>query len=302
MTTILVTGATGFVGTHLTAQLVSAGHLVRAMTRRPESYAGAGLPVAGDVSDPGSLTAALAGIDVAYYLVHALAHDDFVERDATAARAFGAAAARAGVRQIIYVGGLGAEQDGSLSEHLRSRREVEGLLGESGVPVTTLRAAIVIGHGGISWEITRQLVANLPAMVAPRWALTKCQPIAISDMIRYLLGVLDHPEALGQTYDVGGPDVLSYAEMMRRVSRLRLDRALPIMIVPLLTPRLSSRWLSLITDVDTETARNLIESMNNEVIMTETSIHDLVPGTPLGFDDAVRAAFAQREAALASEA
>ncbi|HEY9394024.1 MAG TPA: NAD(P)H-binding protein, partial [Nocardioides sp.] len=180
--TVLVTGATGFIGRRLVAELTRTGTTVRAMTRRPDDYDGPGEPVGADVDDPSTLSAALDGVDVAVYLVHSLDHDDFEERDARAARSFGAAAARAGVRQIVYLGGLG-DDDGNLSPHLRSRREVEALLGEAGVPVTVLRAAIVVGHGGVSWELTRQLVKNLPAMVVPRWTATRTQPIAVDDVI-----------------------------------------------------------------------------------------------------------------------
>src|SRR5680860_1535140 len=165
MSRILVTGATGFIGRRLVPVLLDGGHEVRAMTRRPESYDGPGEPVAGDVDDPDSLTGPLEGVDVTYYLVHSLDHADFERKDAEAARAFVSAAQAQGVQQIVYLGGLG--DDGELSAHLRSRREVESLLAGSGVPLTVLRAAIVVGAGGISWEITRQLVKNLPAMVVP---------------------------------------------------------------------------------------------------------------------------------------
>ena len=214
------------------------------MTRNPDRLRGAGEPVAGDVSRPGQPARALAGVDAAYYLVHSLDDDDFERKDAEAARNFAAAAAAAGLERIIYLGGLGRE-DHDLSAHLRSRREVERLLADGPVPVTVLRAAIVIGHGGISWEITRQLVAHLPAMVVPRWATTKTQPIALRDIVRYLVGVLEPAEARGRTFEVGGPDVLTYAEMMQRVARLHHHRPLPMLAVPLLTPRLSSHWLSL---------------------------------------------------------
>ena len=295
--TVLVTGASGFIGSRLAQTLVEGGHHVRAMTRRPQDYSGAGEPVAGDVADRDSLVSCLSGVDAAYYLIHSLEREDFEEQDRRAARNFASAADEAGLERIIYLGGLGREGE-DLSAHLRSRREVERLLAEGNVPVTVLRAAIVIGHGGISWEITRQLVKNLPAMVVPRWATTRTQPIALADIVRYLVGVLEPVEARGQIYEVGGPDVLSYAEMMRRVGRLHHHRPLPMVAVPLLTPRLSSRWLSLVTDVDTDTARNLVDSMSNEVVVTDHSIAKIVPGEPMGYDEAVREAFRQRAEAL----
>jgi len=270
---------------------------VLAMTRHPDSYGGVGKPVFGDVDQPDSLRSAMAGADAAYYLVHSLQQSDFVERDAQAARSFGAAAAAAGLERIIYLGGLGREGE-HLSEHLRSRREVERLLGESGIPVTVLRAAIIIGHGGISWEITRQLVAHLPAMVVPKWATTRTQPIALTDVIRYLVGVLEPQAARGRIFEVGGPEVLTYADMMRQVARWHHHRPLPMLTVPLLTPRLSSYWLALVTDVDTATARNLVDSMSNEVVVTEKLITELVPGPPLSYRDAVREAYRQRSEAL----
>ncbi len=214
MVTVLVTGATGFIGRRLVPALLDAGHDVRAMTRRPESYDGPGEPVGADVSDRASLDEALRDVDVAIYLVHSLDDPDFERKDAEAARTFSAAAAAAGVKQIVYMGGLG-DDDQDLSAHLRSRREVEGLLGGDGVPVTVLRAAIVVGHGGISWEITRQLVKNLPAMVVPKWVGTRTQPISIDDVVRYLAGVVDHPDALGRVFEIGGPEQLTYREMMQ---------------------------------------------------------------------------------------
>lgn len=291
--TVLVTGATGFVGSHLTRQLVDDGHDVRAMTRRPDDYEGAGEPVNGDVFEPRTLKGALKGVDAAYYLVHSLDDKDFERKDAEAARAFGEAAAKAGVRQIIYLGGLG-EDGTALSPHLRSRRQVESLLGEAGVPVTVLRAAIVVGHGGISWEITRQLVKNLPAMVAPQWVGTKTQPIGLRDVVRYLVGVLDNEEAMGRVFEVGGPEVLTYRDMLRRASMIQNGRDVPIIVVPVLTPDLSSRWLSLVTDVDARTGRTLIESMDNEVVVKDDSIREVVPFETMGYDDMVREALADR--------
>lgn len=295
MSTVLVTGATGFIGRRLVPALLDAGHDVRAMTRHPDTYDGPGEPVGADVMDADSLGPALDGVDVAIYLVHSLDDPDFERKDAGAARNFSAAAASAGVRQIVYMGGLGEESE-DLSAHLRSRREVEQLLGRDGVPVTVLRAAIVVGHGGISWEITRQLVKNLPAMVVPRWVGTRTQPIAIDDVVRYLAGVVDQPDALGRVFEIGGPETLTYREMLQGVALAMNGRKLPIVVVPLLTPGLSSRWLALVTDVDVTTGRNLIDSMSTEVVVRDTSIRDVVPGEPLTYRESVRRALAERAA------
>ncbi len=290
---ILVAGSSGFVGRRLCPALTEAGHEVRAMTRHPETYEGAGEPVQADVHDGASLAAAAAGCGAAYYLVHSLDDANFRQRDAKAARAFGYAAANAGLERIVYLGGLGDDDD-DLSAHLRSRREVEQMLGSYGVPVTTLRAGIIVGHGGISWELTRQLVDHLPAMITPRWVRTRTQPIAIDDVVRYLVGVLEVPDAADRAFDVGGPDVLEYVDMMRRVAAIK-GRPLVVVPVPLLTPGLSSRWLSLVTDLDTQTGRSLVDSMRNEVVVRDDSIRALVPFEPMGYDDAVRAALAERE-------
>jgi uncharacterized protein YbjT (DUF2867 family) len=291
---ILVTGATGFIGRRLVPALLDAGHGVRAMTRRPEAYDGPGEAVGGDVHDASTLAPALEGVDVAYYLVHSLDADDFEARDAAAAHAFGEAAADAGVRQIVYLGGLGAD-DEDLSAHLRSRREVEGLLGAGGVPVTVLRAGIVVGRGGVSWELTRQLVKNLPAMVVPRWAATRTQPIAVDDVIRYLVGVADEPRALGRVFEIGGPETMTYVEMLEVASEVARGHRTPIVRVPVLTPRLSSYWLSLVTDVDVTTGRNLIDSMGTEVVVTDHSIRGLVPVDPVPYSEAVRRALEDTE-------
>jgi uncharacterized protein YbjT (DUF2867 family) len=289
---VLVAGASGFVGGRLCPALEQAGHEVLAMTRHPAKYRGAGKAVRGDVTDVGSLRDALKGADAAYYLVHSLDSADFKRRDADAARAFARAAADAGLRRIVYLGGLGNDED-ALSEHLASRREVERLLGETGVPVTVLRAGIVIGHGGTSWELTRQLVEHLPAMVTPRWVTTRTQPIAVADVVRYLVGVLDHPDAGGRTFDIGGPEVLAYRDMLKRVAAIE-GRPLVILPVPLLSPRLSSYWLSLVTDIDVTTGRALIDSMTNEVVVRDDAIRRVVEFEPMGYDEAVLQALGER--------
>ena len=288
---MLVTGASGFVGSHLAADLVQRGYEVRAMTRRPEDYSGPGKPVAGDVSDPGTLPAALDGVEAAYYLVHSLGSADFEQRDAAAAGNFAVAAADAGLQRIVYLGGLGG--DGQLSAHLRSRRAVEEILRAGPVPVTVLRAAVIIGHGGISWEITRELVDRLPLMPTPSWAKTRTQPIALPDAVRYLVGVLEASEAAGQTYEIGGPEVLRYVDMLQRAADVQGKDFVSVPL-PLVTPGMSADWVATIAGVDVATARNLVESMTTEVVVHDDAVTRVVPGATMGYDDAVRLALEER--------
>ncbi len=297
---VLVAGASGFVGAHLCAALVDAGHDVRAMTRHPGAYRGPGRAVLGDVGEPSTLGTALAGCDVAYYLVHSLESEDFAERDRHGAEAFGDAASRAGLRQVIYLGGLGDEND-ALSPHLRSRREVERIL-QARVCTTVLRAGIIIGDGGISWEILRQLVARLPVMITPRWVQTRTQPIAIDDAVAFLVGVLANSAAFGEVYEIGGPDEMTYGDMLRVVGAMPGGILKLIVPVPLLSPRLSSHWLRLITDVDLQTARSLVDSMSNEVVVHERRIEALTGHHPMAFRSAAELALHQRAERLATRA
>jgi uncharacterized protein YbjT (DUF2867 family) len=280
---MLVTGASGFVGRALVPALLAAGHDVRAATRRPAAYQGAGTPVALDVTDGTGLVDALDGCDAAYYLVHSMEAAEFATRDREAATRFGAAAFAAGAR-VVYLGGLG---DGAVSEHLSSRHEVGRIL-RGGADTVELRAAVVLGRGGASFEIMRQLVDRLPAMVCPKWVTTRCQPIALPDMVRYLVAA---PALEAGAYDVGGPDILTYEQMMRRYAALTGKRRL-IMKVPVLTPRLSSLWLGLVTDLPASVGRPLVDGLTVEVVTADDRIRSMVPFTLLGYDDAVRLALA----------
>jgi uncharacterized protein YbjT (DUF2867 family) len=288
---VLVAGASGFVGRRLCPALTAAGHDVVAMTRSPDDYKGAGTPRFGDVQDADSLTVALTGCQSAYYLVHSLGDADFERKDARGATLFARSAKLAGLTRIVYLGGLGCDDD-TLSAHLRSRRDVEDRLGSAGVPLTVIRAGIIVGHGGLSWEMTRQLVEHLRVMVTPKWVATRTQPIALDDVVRYLLEVLVLPETAGRTFEVGGPEILQYVTILRRVAALE-GRRLTIVPVPLLSPRLSSLWLTLVTDVDTATGRALVDSMTNEVVVRDQSIRGLIPFHPTPYNAAVRTALAE---------
>ncbi|WP_324760418.1 NAD(P)H-binding protein [Haloarcula sp. GH36] len=284
---VLVTGATGFVGGHLVPALLAAGHTVVAMVRNPSEYdPPSGVEVCeGDVLDS-NLT--LPPADAAYYLIHSMGADgDFSELDRRAARNFVEAVDAAGIGRIIYLGGLG-DDDADLSEHLRSRREVEQLLGEGEAELTALRAAIVIGDGSASFTVIRQLTERLPVMVTPSWVRTDCQPIYIDDVIAYLVGVLEAPATAGRTFEIGGPEVLTYQDILVRTAKLHVGRRPLILPVPVLTPGLSARWLGLVTDVPVGVAKPLVNGLKNRVVVTDDSITDYVDIELTAFEEAVR--------------
>ncbi|MFJ6699590.1 SDR family oxidoreductase [Streptomyces sp. NPDC091272] len=297
----LVTGASGYIGGRLVPELLAAGHEVRCLARTPAKlrdfpWSEQVETVRGDVTDPDSTARAMADVDVAYYLVHALGTGKGFERtDREAAENFGEQARKAGVRRIVYLGGLtpSGVSERELSPHLRSRTEVGRILLASGVPTAVLRAAVIIGSGSASFEMLRHLTERLPLMVTPSWVRTRIQPIAVRDVLRLLVGAAELPPEVNRTFDIGGPDILTYRDMMQRYARVAgLPRRL-ILPVPVLTPRLSSHWVGLVTPVPASIARPLSESLRHEVVCTEHDIDGYVPGPPggpVGFERAVELA------------
>ncbi len=299
---ILVTGANGYVGGRLVPQLLARGHAVRCMVRDPARLQGRAWAdhvdiVTGDVLTPASLIPALANIDVAYYLVHSLgAGRDFHDHDVRAARAFGDAAAAASVARIIYLGGLGDAND-ALSEHLRSRQDTGAALRGAGVPVTEFRAAVIVGSGSVSFEMIRYLTERVPVMICPSWVYTRIQPIAIRDVIHYLADAIDTPASSGQIVEIGGSDVLTYGEMMMGYATLRRLRRW-LVPVPLLTPRLSSYWVHLVTPIPADIARPLIDGLRNEVVVRDPRARALFPRiVPVAYAESVRRALVKLDGA-----
>ncbi len=293
----LVTGATGYIGGLLVGRLLDAGRPVRVLSRRAarldaRPWRHRVEVHEGDASDRDDLQAAMHGVDVAYYLLHSMdGQGDFARRDLQLATDFAAAARSAGVRRIVYLGGLHPE--GELSEHLRSRVEVGQALMASGVPTACLQAAVVLGDGSASFAMLRHLTERLPAMIAPSWLHNRIQPIAVDDVMHYLVAAADLPQEVSRTFDIGGPEVLTYAEMIRRFAAVTGRRQPLVVTVPVLTPRLASHWVGLVTPVGSGVATPLVGSLVHEVVCRESDLDTLVGPPPAGhtpFDAAVRAA------------
>jgi uncharacterized protein YbjT (DUF2867 family) len=292
--TVLVAGSTGYVGGRLVPELLGAGYDVRVLTRsskRASQYDWSDdvTVITGDVLEPGTLTDALRGCTAAYYLVHSMGSGDtFAETDERAATNFRDAADAARIRRLVYLGGMGSGT--GLSAHLESRHRVGEILASGSTPTTELRAAVIIGSGSLSFEMLRYLTEVLPVMVTPRWVGTRCQPIAIRDVLHYLVHVLDDAETVDRILEIGGPDVLTYADMMQTYAAAAGLRRRVIIPVPVLSPSLSSRWVGLVTPLPSSIARPLIDSLRHEVVMTNHDIDRLVPHDPIGFRSAVELA------------
>lgn len=296
--TVLVTGATGYIGGRLVPRLLAEGHTVRAMTRRANRlrdvpWAKRVEVVEADALDPATLESALAGVDVAYYLVHSIGTgSEFEETDRRAASNFAWAAKAAGVSRVVYLGGL-VPQGQDMSPHLRSRSEVGQIFLDSGVPTAVLQSAVIIGSGSASFEMIRYLTERLPAMITPKWVSNRIQPIAIRDVLPYLIGAATLPADVSRRFDIGGPEIMTYAEMMQRYAKVAGLRKRILIPVPLLTPKLSSLWVNIVTPVPAAIAKPIIQSLVNDVVCTEKDIAHYIPDPPgglLGFDESVRLA------------
>ncbi len=295
--TALVTGASGYIGGHLVPKLLDAGWSVRVLTRHRSSVDDrpwrSRVDVAeGDVSSARDMRAALEGVDAAWYLVHSMDdRPDFEQRDRDAATTFAEAARAAGVGRVVYLGGL-HPADEELSPHLASRVEVGRILLDSGVPTAVLQAAVVIGDGSASFDMLRYLTTRLPAMVAPKWLDNRIQPIAVDDVMTLLAGAGSLPPEVNRTFDIGGPDVLTYREMIGRFADVTGRRRPVVVTVPVLTPRLASHWVGLVTPISAGLAKPLVGSLVHEVVAKERDLEGYVevPGGPMSFDDAVRSA------------
>lgn len=290
--TILVAGASGFIGRRLIDRLLSRKEQLRCVARRPGDMPAEVETLAGDLQDPAFLASTLEGVDTAYYLVHSLAAGSraYPERDREIAAAFAAAGREAGLQRLIYLSGLG--EGGDLSSHLRSRQEVAEVLREGFPPTTVLRAAIIIGRGGASYELLRFLVKTQPVLPEFRGLETRCQPIAVADVITYLAGCLDEPRTAGQSFDIGGPEILTYRQMLDEFAAVA-DTTNLYLPVPIFLPRPAAGLLGLLSAVDADLAEALLEGVDNEVVCTENRIHQLIPQTLTSYAEAVRSALAE---------
>jgi len=298
---ILVTGATGYIGGRLIPRLLDQGYMVRVFVRDADRIQGRSWlehvdVVEGDVLDPETLPPALMGVDAAYYLIHNMSEEEgYRQQEIIAARNFGKAAKQAQVKRIIYLGGLGDPQE-DLAPHLRSRQATGEELANHGVPVTEFRAAIIVGSGSMSFEMIRYLTERLPVMICPRWVYQNVQPIAVDDILDYLTAALEKPESLGKVIEVGGQDILSYAEMMKTYARLR-DLKRWLIPVPVLTPGLSSHWVHWMTPVPASHTRPLVEGLRNEIVVQDPSARELFPSIkPISYQQAVNRALTKLDA------
>src|SRR5918994_3735294 len=299
---VLVTGATGFIGSRIVKRLLADGEYnVRCMTRNPDSIfdlfnlSGDILEVAKtDASNYLELVEALKGVDVAFYLIHSMEGSskkwkEFSKRDRIAAENFAKAASQTNTKRIIYLSGLIDAEHKDLSEHMQSRKEVGDILRTSKAEVTIFRAAVILGQGGGSFQMLQYLVERLPVMICPRWVLTKCQPIAVDDVVEYLARCIDVKETEGKTFDIGGRDVLTYLDMMRKYAKI-LNKSVQVIIIPFLTPRLSSYWVDLVTPVRASLARTLIDSLKHDATVQDDSIRRVIPIQLESFEEAIREA------------
>ena len=302
-TRVFVTGVTGYIGGRLVPRLLAAGYSVRCLAREPRKLsdrpwaASPGVEIVrGDVADQDALCAAMRGCDAAYYLVHSMmaAGTEYRERDRRLARGFAKAAEAAGIKRIIYLGGLGETGD-RLSEHLASRREVEAALASGPVPVTVLRAAMIIGSGSASFEILRYLVERLPIMVTPKWVSTDCQPIAVRNVLHYLVACLAEPATSGRVLDIGGADIMTYRGIMQTMAEVLGLRKRLVIPVPVLTPRLSSLWIHLVTPISHRIARPLAEGLRNRVVCRNDDARRLMPQRLLTVRESIEAALGRLE-------
>lgn len=298
--TVLVTGATGYIGGRLVPRLLEAGYAVRCLARDParlqgRPWLGQVEVVAGDCLRGDTLGGAMPGVRFAFYLVHSMAGgQDFERRDVLAARNFAAAARAAGVERIIYLGGLG-DPESALSEHLRSRQETGAVLGETGVPVTEFRAPVIVGSGSLSFEIIRYLTERLPVMICPRWLYTRVQPIAVRNVLDYLVAALDIPQSAGRIIEIGGADVLTYGDLLRGYATARGLRRW-LIPVPVLTPRLSSYWVHLVTPIPAAIAGPLIQGLRNDVVVRDDTARRVFPGIqPMDYATALKLALSNLE-------